>query len=456
MSNLNAQDYKVLSDARFAELCSVLGITKQCCFAPEQKVIEKAFRKNALKCHPDKGGDPVIFKKLNDAYNKLIGHCRKLEQQVEAEELSNSILIEISKTSVTKWHEKLNNRYGWFKSENCKNIIFEGPYKQYMGRSINTGNLTVVLYEDPPDAIPKIHVRSKKYMAWIAENNLPVHMHVEKGKVLQFDQWRIAHLAEFGINNFDNAPATPAPQRHQGKPKTRTPKTPKSKRKDNEGREAFERQAKTRRDSEPTPEPENLRKGEAEKSDNLNDSNNVNADTDDKENAKPNKFGSLFDSLSCGQCGAGFSNLMEYIGHKKVCIPDEDFGFSKPEKDAKIPQDNDIKPKSNEEGCDNKTEAKKNSKENENISSNSPTKTSDSEKKKNIEIKSASKTNNKKGDDGLICDRCNKSFTSMVQYENHRAVCKHTSVPKTKSSDIPMESLLQNLPEGEKSSAVNP
>ena len=44
---------------------------------------------------------------------------------MEAEELSNSILIEISKSSVTAWHEKLHNRYGWFKSENCKNIIFE-------------------------------------------------------------------------------------------------------------------------------------------------------------------------------------------------------------------------------------------------------------------------------------------------------------------------------------------
>ena len=41
----------------------------------------------------------------------------------------------------------------------------------------------MVLYEDPPDAIPKIHIRSKKYMAWIAENNLPVHMHVEKVKM---------------------------------------------------------------------------------------------------------------------------------------------------------------------------------------------------------------------------------------------------------------------------------
>ena len=49
-----------------------------------------------------------------------------------------------------------------------------------MGRSVNTGALTVVLYEDPPDGVPKIHVRSRKYMAWIAENNLPVHMHVER------------------------------------------------------------------------------------------------------------------------------------------------------------------------------------------------------------------------------------------------------------------------------------
>ena len=56
----------------------------------------------------------------------------------------------------------------------------QGPYKQYMGRSKNTGNLVVVLYEDPPDGIPKIHIRSSKYMAWIAENQLPVHMHVEK------------------------------------------------------------------------------------------------------------------------------------------------------------------------------------------------------------------------------------------------------------------------------------
>ena len=49
----------------------------------------------------------------------------QLEQQTEAIELANSILIEISKTSVVKWHEKLKTRYGWFKTDNCKNIIFD-------------------------------------------------------------------------------------------------------------------------------------------------------------------------------------------------------------------------------------------------------------------------------------------------------------------------------------------
>ena len=69
---------KVLTDRRFSELCGVLGVREQCCLDPDRKVIEKAFRRAALKCHPDKGGDPVVFKKLNDAYYKLIGHITKV------------------------------------------------------------------------------------------------------------------------------------------------------------------------------------------------------------------------------------------------------------------------------------------------------------------------------------------------------------------------------------------
>ena len=61
---------------------------EQCCYAPDRKVLEKAFRRTALKCHPDKGGDPVVFKKLNDAYLRLMGHIRKV--------INDNILIYIS------------------------------------------------------------------------------------------------------------------------------------------------------------------------------------------------------------------------------------------------------------------------------------------------------------------------------------------------------------------------
>ena len=67
-----------MSDRKFSEFCSILGVKEQCCLDPDRRVIEKAYRRSALKCHPDKGGDPVVFKKLNDAYLKLIGHIQKV------------------------------------------------------------------------------------------------------------------------------------------------------------------------------------------------------------------------------------------------------------------------------------------------------------------------------------------------------------------------------------------
>ena len=66
-----------------------------------------------------------------------------------------------------------------------------------MGRSKNTGNLTVVLYEDPEDTIPKIHVRTSKYMAWIAEMMLPSHLHVDKVLLILFMVLEIATIFSF-------------------------------------------------------------------------------------------------------------------------------------------------------------------------------------------------------------------------------------------------------------------
>ena len=78
MPNSSPLEDKILTERKFNEFCSVLGVKELCCLDPDKKKIEKAFRRNALKCHPDKGGDPVVFKKLNDAYLKLIGHIQKV------------------------------------------------------------------------------------------------------------------------------------------------------------------------------------------------------------------------------------------------------------------------------------------------------------------------------------------------------------------------------------------
>jgi len=407
MSRMNPQEYQILQDNKFNLYCSVLGVKEQCTFAPDKKVIERAFRKSALKCHPDKGGDPVVFKKLNEAYNKLIGHIGKLEQQTEAIELANSILIEVSKTSVVKWHEKLKTRYGWFKTDNCKNIIFDGPFKQYMGRSKNTGNITVVLYEDPPDTIPKIHVRSSKYMAWIAEQQMPVHMHVEKGKNIQFDQWRIAHLAEFGICNFASAaPPTPTPEKKEPpKPKA---KTPKAKRR--EAREASERRSKTRRDSEPSPEPtEKNTEGENNKentepkvSEGFSDmnGNDMKKDEFNQENPPVPEF-----PFNCGHCGEGFNNLMDYALHKKLCVPDEEFGFSSGMQDA-INNQNKEKKVGFEEKMD-----KSDSSDSSAQTIKTPASTEANEQKKQTTPK-------------FQCEKCAERFTNMVWYAKHKNACK--------------------------------
>ena len=117
----------LLKDHQFHELCKILNINLQA-NDPDKKTIEKAFRKLALKTHPDKvssdaawnlilyahliahimffffkGGDPIEFKKINDAYNKLISHAAKIDAiEAEAELSRTSVIIEISRQAVPK------------------------------------------------------------------------------------------------------------------------------------------------------------------------------------------------------------------------------------------------------------------------------------------------------------------------------------------------------------------
>lgn len=55
---------KEVDNSRFYEL---IGVPK----TASQDEIKKAFRKLALKAHPDKGGDPEKFKEISVAYEVL-------------------------------------------------------------------------------------------------------------------------------------------------------------------------------------------------------------------------------------------------------------------------------------------------------------------------------------------------------------------------------------------------
>ena len=46
---------------------AALGLDQKC----SQRDVDKAYRRKSLRCHPDKGGDPEEFKKLNEAREVL-------------------------------------------------------------------------------------------------------------------------------------------------------------------------------------------------------------------------------------------------------------------------------------------------------------------------------------------------------------------------------------------------
>ena len=52
---------------------SILGVSNN----SEEKVIKKAYYKLSFTNHPDKGGDPIIFGEMTEAYDVLCGEQRK-------------------------------------------------------------------------------------------------------------------------------------------------------------------------------------------------------------------------------------------------------------------------------------------------------------------------------------------------------------------------------------------
>ena len=128
---------------------------------------------------------------MNDAYKRLIAHTVTMESiDAETDLCSTSVIIEVSKQSVSKWQTRLTEKYGSPRTSGVANTIFEGPFCQYKGRGGRPGPITIVLYEDPQDKVPKLHIRCANYMAWIQEQRMPLHLHVQNDKKLMFDQVR--------------------------------------------------------------------------------------------------------------------------------------------------------------------------------------------------------------------------------------------------------------------------
>ena len=80
-------------------------------------------------------------------------------------------------------------------------LLLQGPYYQYKGKGKFTGPILLVLYEDPEDKIPKIVCRCDNYMAWMQEQQMPLHLHVGRDKCVMFDQVITIHtLLSFGYH----------------------------------------------------------------------------------------------------------------------------------------------------------------------------------------------------------------------------------------------------------------
>ena len=54
----------------------MLGLEKDC---SDRSAIDKAYKALALRCHPDKGGDAEVFKRLQEAQRVLLRHAHQTQ-----------------------------------------------------------------------------------------------------------------------------------------------------------------------------------------------------------------------------------------------------------------------------------------------------------------------------------------------------------------------------------------
>lgn len=101
----------------------------------DPKKITKQFHKLALHVHPDKGGDPLQFKKLNDAYHLVL---KKLDQRQVQFKIEARNSQELSLEEAEEIYEETKNYFNYLKEElrtssrEAKIVAWEKYYFQIM------------------------------------------------------------------------------------------------------------------------------------------------------------------------------------------------------------------------------------------------------------------------------------------------------------------------------------
>ena len=83
----------------------ILEIDPSC----EDRDIKVAYRKLAKASHPDTGGDPVIFKKLQEAYELIGTPARRAVYDLERRRSGVADARAVAKEVVQQYLEKLKN-----------------------------------------------------------------------------------------------------------------------------------------------------------------------------------------------------------------------------------------------------------------------------------------------------------------------------------------------------------
>lgn len=111
-------------DNKYAKYTKILGLSND---NIDVNIVKKAYKQKALKLHPDKGGNEDDFKKLNNAYSKIL----ELLDLIKNGENKASNIIYIN-TNVTLYDIFINKKKSININGNIKTMDLKNGFKEFI------------------------------------------------------------------------------------------------------------------------------------------------------------------------------------------------------------------------------------------------------------------------------------------------------------------------------------